>query len=66
MELVILSSRLVSKNVKIKIFKTIILPVVVYGCEAWSLTLREERKLKVFKNSILRPKRDANGEWRRQ
>jgi hypothetical protein len=48
---------------------TIILPVLLYGCEAWSLTLREERKLKVFENRILRrifgTKRYANGEWRR-
>jgi len=54
---------------KIKIYKTKILPVVLYGCEAWSLILREERRLRVFENRILRrifgPKRDANGEWRR-
>ena len=43
-----LSSRLLSKNLKIKIYRTIALPVVLYGCEAWSLTLREERKLRVF------------------
>ena len=53
---------------KIKIYKIIILPVVLYGCEAWYLT-REERKLRIFENWILRqifgPKRDANGEWRR-
>jgi uncharacterized membrane protein len=47
----ILSSRLISKNLKIKIYKTVILPVVVYGCETWSLTLREERRLRVFENS---------------
>ena len=41
----LLSSRLLSKNLKIKIYRTIILPVVLYGCETWSLTLREERKL---------------------
>ena len=50
-------------------YKTIILPVVLHGCEAWSLTLREERRLRVFKNRILRrifgSKRDENGEWRR-
>ena len=46
----ILSSRLPSKNLKIKIYRTIVLPVVLYGCEAWSLTLREERKLRVFEN----------------
>jgi hypothetical protein len=53
----------------IKIYKTIILPVVLYGCETWSLTLREERGLRVFENMILMrifgPKRDENGEWRR-
>ena len=43
-----LSSRLVSKNLKIKIYRTIILPVVLYGCETWSPIFREERKLRVF------------------
>ena len=47
-------SRLLSKNLTIKIYRTIILPVVVYGCETWSLTLREERKLGVFENMVLR------------
>ena len=51
-----------SKNVKMKIYRTIILPVVLYGCETWSLTLREERKLRVFENMVLRrifgPRRD--------
>ena len=65
----LLSSRLLSKNLKIKIHKTIILPVVLYGCETWSLTLREESWLRVFVNRILRrifgPKSDENGEWRR-
>jgi hypothetical protein len=42
----LLSSRLLSKNLKIKIYRTIILPVVFYGCETWSLTLREERRLR--------------------
>ena len=56
----LLSSRLISKNMKIKIHKTIILPVVLYGCETWSLILREECRLRVFEN-----KRDENGEWRR-
>jgi len=65
-----LSSRLLSKNLKIKIYRTIILPVVLYGCETWSLTLREERKLMVFENMVLRRifgrRRDAvTGEWRR-
>ena len=53
----------------IKIYKTIMLPVVLYGCETWSLTLREESRLRVFENRILRrifgPKSDENGEWRR-
>ena len=66
----LLSSRLLSKNLKIKIHRTIILPVVLYGCETWSLTLREERKLGVFENMVLRrifgPRRDeVTGEWRR-
>jgi len=58
----LLSSCLLSKNLKIKIYRTIILPVVLYGCETWSLTLREERRLRVFENRVLRrifgPKRD--------
>ena len=59
-----------SKNLKIKIYRTIILPVVLYGCETWSLTLREERRLRVFENRVLRrvfgPKRDeVIGEWRK-
>ena len=66
----LLSSRFLSKNLKIKIYRTIILPVVLYGCEAWSLTLREETKLRVFENTVLRrifgPRRDeVTGEWRR-
>ena len=48
----LLSSRLLSKNLKIKIYRTIILPVVLYGCETWSLTLREERKLRIFEENI--------------
>jgi len=65
-----LSSRLLSKKLKIKIYRTIILPVVLYGCEAWSLILREERKLRMFENMVLRrifgPRRDeVTGEWRR-
>jgi len=63
----LLSSRLLSKNLKIKIYRTIILPVVLYGCETWSLTSREERRLRVFENMVLRrifgPRKD--GEWRR-
>jgi hypothetical protein len=59
-----------SKNLKIKIYRTIILPVVLYGCETWSLTLREDRKLRVFEDMVLRrtfePRRDdVTGEWRR-
>jgi hypothetical protein len=50
----LLSSSLLSKNVKIKIYRTIILPVVLYGCEGWSLTLREECRLRVFENRVLR------------
>ena len=66
----LLSSRLLSKNIKIKIYRNIILPVVLYGCEIGSLTLREERKLRVFENMVLRrifgPRRDeVRGEWRR-
>ena len=65
-----LSSSLLSKNVKIKICRTIILPVILYGCETWSLTLREKRKLRMFENRVLRrvfgPKRNeiaGNGEY---
>ena len=65
----LLSSRLLSKNLIIKIYKTIILPVVLYGCETWSLTLREESRLRVFENRILRRifwlEKDDNSEWRR-
>ena len=45
---------LLSKNLKIKIYRNIILPVVLYGCETWSLTLREKRELRVFENMVLR------------
>jgi hypothetical protein len=48
-----LSSHLLSRNVKVKIYKTIILPVVLYRCETWSLTLREENRLRVFENRVL-------------
>ena len=48
------SSSWLSKNIKIKIYRTIILLLVLYGCETWSLTLREERRLKVFENRLLR------------
>jgi len=50
----LLSSRLLSKNLKIKVYRTIILPVVLYGCETWTLTLREKRRLRVFENRVLR------------
>jgi hypothetical protein len=50
----LLSSSLLSKNVKIKIYRTIILPVVLYECETWSLTLREECRLRVFENKVLK------------
>src|SRR5215469_4290219 len=65
-----LSSRVLSRNLKIKVYRTIILPVVLYWCETWSLTFREERRLSVFENRVLRrvfgPKRDeVTGEWRK-
>ncbi|PSN53750.1 hypothetical protein C0J52_02215 [Blattella germanica] len=55
---------------KLKIYKTVISPVILYGCETWTLTLREEKRLRVFENKVLRkifgPKRDEEtGEWRR-
>jgi hypothetical protein len=61
---------LLSKNTKIKIYRTIILPAVLYGCETWSVRLREEHRLRVFENRVLRrifgPKRnEVTGEWRR-
>jgi len=64
------SFRLLSKNLKIKIYRVIIFPVVLYGCETWSMTLREERKLRVFENMMLRrifqPRSDeVTWEWRR-
>jgi hypothetical protein len=66
----LLSSRLLSKNVKIRIYKTITLPVVLYGCETLSLTLREEHRLRVFENRVLRkifgPKRgEVIGGWKK-
>jgi hypothetical protein len=66
----LLSSRLLTKNLNIKTYTTVILPVVLYGCETWSLTLIEERKLRVFENMVLRrifvPRRDeVTGDWRR-
>jgi hypothetical protein len=64
-----LSSRLLSTHVKVKIYKTIILPVVLYGCKTLSLALREEHRMRVFENRVLRricgPKRDTlMEEWR--
>ena len=66
----LLSSKLLSKNLKIKLYKTINFAVVLYGCEDWPLTLREERKMRVLGNMVLRrifgPRRDeVTGEWRR-
>ena len=65
-----LSSGLLNKNLRIKIYRTIILSFVLYRCETWSLTLREERRLRVFENRVLRrilePKRDeVRREWRK-
>ena len=66
----LLSSSLLSKNIKIEIYRTVILPVVLYGCVTWSLTLREEHRMRVSKNRVLSrifgPKRDeVTGEWRK-
>ena len=66
----LLSSILLSKNIKIKIQRTIILSVVLYGCDTWSLTLRDKSSLRVCENRVLRrifrPKRDkVTGEWRK-
>jgi hypothetical protein len=65
----LLSSRLISKTLKIKIYKTVILPVVLYGCETWSLTLGEEHRLRVSENRVWKrifgPKREKDGSWRK-
>jgi hypothetical protein len=65
----ILSSHLISKNLKIKIYKTVTLPVVLYGCETGFLILWEEHRLRVFENRVLRktfgPKREKDGSWRK-
>jgi hypothetical protein len=57
------------KNLKIKIYKSLFLPIVLYGCETWSLTLRKEHRLRVFENRMLRrifgPKRKEDGSWRK-
>jgi hypothetical protein len=65
----LLSSGFLSKNLKITIYRIIILPVL-YGCETWSLTLREERRLRVFENWVLRrifgsQRDEVTGEWRK-
>jgi len=65
-----LSSTSLSKNIKIKISRTIILPFVLYGCETWSLTKREERRLRVFENRVLRrifgtKRGEETEEWRK-
>jgi hypothetical protein len=61
---------LLSKNTEIRVYRTIILPVVFYGCKTWSLTLREEQRLRVFESRALRrifglKEDEATGEWRR-
>jgi hypothetical protein len=66
----LLSSHLLSRNLKVKIYKTLILLVVLYGCQTWSVTLREVHRLRVFENRVLwrifGPKRDeVMGEWRK-
>jgi hypothetical protein len=68
--IIMFSSRLLSKKLKTITYKTIILPVVLYGCETWSLTIKEERRFKVFENRVLRrmfkPKRaEVAGGWRK-
>jgi hypothetical protein len=65
-----LSSHLLSKKVYIKIYKSITLPVILYGCKTWFLKLREEHRLRVFENTVLRrifgPKRnEVKGDWRK-
>jgi hypothetical protein len=65
-----LSSRLLSKNIKIRIYRTIILPVVLFGCETWSLTLKEEHRLRVFENRVLMrifgvKRYEVTGDWRK-
>jgi hypothetical protein len=61
---------LLSKDIKIRIYKAIILPVILYACGTWSLTLRDEHRLRVFENRVLRrifsPKRvEVTGDWRK-
>jgi hypothetical protein len=65
----LLSYCFISKNLKVKIYKIVILPVVLHGCETWSLTLGEECRLRVFENRVLKkifgPKREEDGSWRK-
>jgi len=65
----LLYSSLLSKNLNFKIYRTIILPIVLYGCETWLLTLREERRLRVFENWVLRrifglKREEVTREWK--
>ena len=65
-----MSCRLLSKKLKVNTYKTVILPVLLYGCETWPLTLREEHRLRVFENKVLRKifwakKDEITGEWRK-
>jgi hypothetical protein len=64
-----LSSRLISKNLKTKIYKSVILPVVLYGCETWYPAFKEEHRLRVFENRVLRKifgrRREEDGSWRK-
>jgi hypothetical protein len=65
-----LFSRLLSKNTKNRVYTTVVLPVILYGCETWPLTLREERRLRLFENRVLRrvcglKRYEATEEWRR-
>ena len=65
-----LFSILLSKYIEIKVYRIIILPVVLYGCETWALTLWEECRLKVFENRVLRrifgaKRYEITGEWRK-
>ena len=59
---------LISKKLKVKTYKTIILPVVLHGCETWSLTLREEHRLRVFEIKVLKifgaKRYEITGEWK--
>jgi hypothetical protein len=65
----LLPPRFISKNLNIKIYKTVILPVVLYGCKTWSLTWRDEHRLRVFENRVLRKifgsEREEDGSWRK-